>query len=159
MEIYKTASRSLMAITVCGALSFPVFAGPSVNDMQTCQALLEFLDKKLDNAPNNYTPAEVQTVRSGLNGYHQYIQKEIVTPGLLAFTGGNSGKAEQMQQQVDAYKAQLVGSLNKRYPQPRLLTDHAVAVNECAKKAVPSGQRLEALKTALETMVGLAKRS
>ncbi len=160
MEIHNTIiARSMLAAALCVGLSSPVMAGPSINDMQTCQALLEFLDQKLERAPKSYGAEQVNTVRAGLSGYHQYIQQDIVTPGLLAFTKGDRGKAGQMQQQVDAYKAQLVGSLNKRYPQPQLFMDHAISVNECAKKAVPSGVGLEALKTALETMVELSKQS
>ena len=64
-----------------------------------------------------------------------------------------------MQEQVDTYKKTLVKQLEDRYQQNRLFTDQAIAVNNCAKKAVPSGQELEELKEALNMMVKLAKIS
>ena len=144
-----------MAITC--VFSMPMFAAPSINDMQGCQGLLDFVDGKLSNAPAKYHTSDVKTVRVGLKQYNDYIQNEIVTPGLVKFNKGNISKANAMQKQVDAYKLTLVKGLKTRYPQNRLFMDHAVAVNNCAKKAVPSGQALENLKAALNTMVKLSK--
>jgi len=128
-----------------------------INDMQSCQGLIEFIDKKLDSAPSKYEKSHVKKVRKGLEGYNQYIQREIVWPGLLQFNGGDKTKANDMQKQIEAYKQTLVKQLDARYPQNRLFTDQAIAVNNCAKKAVPSGQELEGLKEALTIMVELAK--
>ena len=47
--------------------------------------------------------------------------------------------------------------LDTRYPQNRLFSDYAIAINNCAKKSVPSGQELEDLKAALNTMLKLAE--
>lgn len=132
-------------------------AAPSINDMQGCQALLNFVDGKLDPAPAKYNAADVKIVRTGFAAYDAYIQKEIVTPGLLKFNGGDQAKADAMQVQVDTYKAAVVNSYNKQYPQDRLFMDHAIAVNNCAKQAVPAGSDLQALKDALNKMVVLAK--
>jgi hypothetical protein len=128
-----------------------------INDMQTCQGLIEFIDAKLDNAPASYSDDDVNTVRTGLNGYHRYIQREIVTPGLLQFNSGDRASADAMQNQVDAYKALLITQFEGRYPSHELKMDQAMSVNECTKKAVPAGQELEALKQALTTMVSLAQ--
>lgn len=128
-----------------------------INDMQSCQGLLDFIDQKLDNAPDKYETADVTTVRKGLAQYNDYIQSEIVTPGLLSFNGGDAKKAEQMQGQVDAYKVTLVNGYQARYPQNRLFSDHAISVNNCAQKAVPAGEALENLKAALNTMLKLAQ--
>ncbi len=62
-----------------------------------------------------------------------------------------------MQKQVDMYKLSLVNAYEKKYPANRLYTDYAVAVNNCAKKAVPKGVSLEKLKTSLNTIIKLAK--
>ena len=62
-----------------------------------------------------------------------------------------------MQKQVDAYKSTLVKSFKTRYTANRIYTDQAIAVNNCAKKAVPAGQALEDLKEALNLMVKLAQ--
>ncbi|PLY06086.1 MAG: hypothetical protein C0625_10670 [Arcobacter sp.] len=138
-------------------LSLPLLATPSINDMQSCQGLLDFIDGKLSSAPAKYSSNDVKTIRNGLKQYNDYIQKEIVTPGLIKFNGGDTTKANAMQKQVDIYKLALVNGYKTRYPQNRLFIDHAVAVNNCAKKAVPSGQALENLKAALNTMIKLAK--
>jgi len=136
----------------------PMAAG-LINDMQSCQALINFVDNKLDSVPSNYDKGDVKKVRTGLESYNQYIQREIVSPGLLQFNNGDKAKANQMQKQIDTYKKTLVKQLEARYPQNRLFTDQAIAVNNCAKKAVPSGQELEELKEALNLMVKLAKIS
>ncbi len=70
---------------------------------------------------------------------------------------GNQAKANQMQKQVDSYKQSLIKQYQKRYSQNRLFMDHALSLNNCSKKAVPSGQALEQLKLALQTMVKLPK--
>lgn len=128
-----------------------------INDMQSCQGLIDFVNTKLDSAPAHYDEADVKTVRTGLNAYNNYIQQEIVSPGLLKFNGGNQAKADQMQKQVDTYKHSLVKQYQKRYPQDRLFMDHAIALNNCTKKAVPSGQALEKLKKSMNTIVKLSK--
>ena len=130
-----------------------------INEMQSCQALIDFVDIKLDSAPSNYDKDDVKKVRKGLGSYNQYIQREIVSPGLLEFNSGDEDKANQMQQQVDTYKTSLVKQLEARYPKNRLFTDHAIAINNCANKSVPSGGELEELKEALNLMVKLAKIS
>lgn len=148
--------KLVLAVLLCVASPFSVAAG-LINQMQSCQGLIDFLDAKLESAPAKYALSDVAKVRKGLAGYNQYIQNEIVTPGLLQFNGGDQTKANVMQQQVDAYKQTLVKQLQARYPQNRLFTDHAVAVNDCAKKAVPQGAALDDLRDALNIMVTLAK--
>jgi hypothetical protein len=147
-----------MMIIVMFFLSLELsMAAGLINDMQSCQGLIKFIDNKMDSAPSKYNKDEVSKVRKGLEGYNQYIQAKIVTPGLLKFNHGDKIKANAMQKQVDAFKATVVTTYEKRYPQNRLYYDHAIALNNCAKKAVPSGQKLEDLKTALNTMVKLSK--
>lgn len=146
------------ALALFAFYSSTIDAKASINDMQGCQALIEFVENKLDPKPDNYSEQEVVTVLKGLNAYDEYIQKEIVSPGLLQFNGNDQAKADAMQKQVDAYKAQLVKAYDKRYPQPKLFTDQAVALNECAKKAVPSGEALEDLKASLQMIIALARK-
>ena len=132
-------------------------AAPSINTMQGCQGILDFVDKKLSTPPAKYPQTDVQNIRKGLKAYNQYIQKDIVTPGLLAFTSGDKPKADALQVQVNAYKTNIVTNLMKRYPQNRLFADHAISINDCAKEAVPAGQALEDLKVALHTIIKLSK--
>jgi len=139
------------------ALSQPAMAEPSINNMQGCQALIDFIDAKLDQT--SYDSSDVTKVQDGLNAYNSYIQNEIVTPGLLKFSNGDQGKAAKLQEQVDAYKSQVVAGYNKRYPQNRIFMDHVVALNNCTQQAVPQGTDLQALKTSMETMIAILKSS
>jgi hypothetical protein len=148
--------RIILAAMLSGSAQW-VMAAPSLNEMQGCQGILDYVDVKLASAPANYPAQDVKKVRTGLKGYNEYIQREIITPGLLSFNGGDKSKAEGMQKQVSAYRASIVKGLQARHPQNRLFMDQAVAVNNCAKKAVPSGQELEDLKVAVNLMVELAK--
>lgn len=146
-----------LTVAISCILSLPMMAAPSINDMQTCQGLLSFIDGKLSPAPSKYPNSDVKIVKLGLKQYNDYIQKEFVTPGLVKFNKGDISKANAMQKQVDTYKSNLVKGLNARYPQDRLFMDHAIALNNCAKQAVPSGQALENLKDALNTIIKLSK--
>ena len=139
------------------ALSVSAFSAPSINDMQSCQALLDFVDVKLKDSSASYPTADIKAIRNGLEQYNAFIQDTIITPGLLQYNAGDATKANDMQKQVDAYKLTLVNALNARYPDKRVYTDHAVAINNCAMKAVPSGEALEDLKVALTTLLKLAQ--
>ncbi|MFD2205446.1 hypothetical protein [Kiloniella antarctica] len=147
------AFASLMVLTQ------PTVAEPSINNMQGCQALLDFVDTKLENAPASYGSSEIATVRQGLSNYNAFIQKEIITPGLIKFSNGDQGKADALQEQVDVYKSTLVKSYSEKYPQNRLFMDHVVALNNCTKQAVPTGADLQSLKDAMQAMIALTKQS
>lgn len=140
------------------AISPSAHAKPSINDMQGCQAVIDFMDAKLASAPAKYDMADVKTARNGLKAYNDFIQNGIVSPGLLEFNGGDASKAKAMQAQVDTYKASLTAALNTKFPQQRLFMDHIVALNNCAKQAVPSGADLEALKAGMNAMVSMAQK-
>ena len=151
--------KKILIIGLLLIVSKSTLAAGLINEMQSCQAFIDFIDNKLNSAPSTYDPEDVKKVREGLGTYNQYIQRQIVSPGLLEFNGGDKDKANQMQKQVDTYKQTLVKQLEARYPQNRLFTDHAIQVNNCAKKAVPSGGELDELKEALNLMVKLANIS
>jgi len=147
-----------LIIAILGLLAFTQSVSASlINEMQTCQALIEFVDYKLNDAPDSYAKEDVKLVRKAIKAYDEYIQDEIVTPGLIQFNGGDKGKAKDMQKQIDAYKETLVKGFKQRYSAPGIKTDQAVAMNNCAKKAVPEGEDLELLKKAVPLMVKLAQ--
>ena len=79
--------------------------------------LIDFIDNKLDSPLAKYAKADVSKVLKGLEGYTQYIQHKIVSPGLLEFNGGDKGMSKAMQAQVDDYKKTLVTQFEARYPQ------------------------------------------
>ena len=130
----------------------PVFASSLINDMQTCQALLAFMDTKLSAADTTYAKEDVSKMKKGFAAYDEYIQNEIVTPGLLKFNGGDKIKADAMQRQVDQYKQILTKQLGMRYSQNKLFTDQVVAIDNCMKKAAPSSDGAEVLRVAVETL-------
>ena len=126
--------KKILIIGLLLIISKSTLAAGLINEMQSCQAFIDFIDNKLNSAPSTYDPEDIKKVREGLGTYNQYIQRQIVSPGLLEFNGGDKDKANQMQKQVDTYKQTLAKQLEARYPKNRLFMDHAIAVNNCAKK-------------------------
>lgn len=128
-----------------------------INDMQACQGLLDYMQQKLAKAPAHYDASVVRGIQMALKHYDEHIQNSIITPGLLEFSGGDHSKADAMQQQVNAYKHTITQGLTSRDSSGQLTSNHAVSLNNCAIKAVPSGQDLEDLKTAINDIVTLAQ--
>ncbi len=153
-----TIGKIIFSVAIIFTSTQIATAKPNINDMQGCQGIIDFVDGKLNPAPAKYNATDVKKIRHGLKIYNDFIQRTIVTPGLLQFNKGNAAKANAMQKQVDVYKAQIVRNYKKRYPQPRLFGDFAISINDCAKQAVPKGANLNALKTALETIIKLGKQ-
>jgi hypothetical protein len=145
---------SLFIMTLSSAAAF---AAASINDMQGCQAYLDFVDNKLDDLKDVYSAEDISTIRSGLSNYNQHIQRTIITPGLLEFTGNDAQKVSETQLQIDAYKTHISDTLKQKYQDDNMVVDYAVVLNDCAKKAMPVGKVQQELKTALELIVSLAK--
>lgn len=129
-----------------------------INDMQTCQGLINFLEVKLKNSDDKYNSEDIKIVLNGLDIYDNYIQKEIITPRLLKFNQNDKKKADTMQKQVDTYKESIVKAYQKRFPQNQLYMDFAVSLNNCTQKAVPSGDDLTDMKTSFNKMLELIKK-
>lgn len=153
--MYKPFILSLSIITLSSGAAF---AATTINDMQACQGYLDFVDNKLDDLKETYSAEDLNTIRTGLVNYNQYIQQTIITPGLLEFTGNDAQKASETQLQIDAYKTHISESLKQKYQDDKMVVDYAVILNDCAKKAMPEGNVLQELKTALELIVSLAKQ-
>lgn len=128
-----------------------------INDMQACQGLLDYLQQKLAKAPAHYDASKIKGIQMALKNYDDYIQDSIITPGLLEFNGGDQAKATAMQQQVDAYKQTITRGLLSRDSTGQLTSNHVISLNDCTKKAVPSGQELEDLKNAMNDIFTLAQ--
>ncbi|NQZ05731.1 MAG: hypothetical protein HRT35_01090 [Algicola sp.] len=133
-------------------------AKPSINEMQTCQGLIDFVTLKLDNLPAKYNEDDVEIVQKGLRAYNKYIQKTFVNPGLLKFSNGNQNKADGLQKKVDVYKASVVKSYQNQYPYNKLSRGFVESLNKCTRKAVPAGNDLESLKTSFVKMLELIKK-
>ena len=145
----------LIAVTL---LSFQVSAArPSINDMQTCQGLIDFVSLKLEGLPLTYNKADVEIAQKGLDAYNKYIQSTFISPGLLTFSQGDKNKAEALQEQVNIYKVKVVKSYENQYPYNKLSKGFIKSLNECTQKAVPNGHDLNMLKNAFIKMVDMIK--
>lgn len=150
---------SLVALSTGLMFSFDALSAPSLNDMQECQAVLDFVVGKTSDMTSVYPEQDLQAVREGLVVYNDFIQQDIMTPGLLAYSNNDAEKAATLQQQIDAYKTSVTARLSIRYSQDTLVTDYAVVINECAKKALPpSSSDVALLKRSLETIIQLAQQ-
>lgn len=134
-----------------------LYAKPSINDMQSCQGVIDFINQKIDFASSKYSKKDVEIVHKGLNQYSDYLQSEVVTPGLLKHNGGDIKKSNDMQKEINKYRGLIVKELNGKYPTKRLYMDHIVMVNNCVKMVAPAGTTLNNLKTAFNTMIQLSK--
>ncbi|MEO9654071.1 hypothetical protein [Marinomonas sp.] len=153
------SKRFILALTSGLMLSFDVLSTPSLNEMQECQAAIDFVVDTTDKLEALYSTTELQVVREGLVSYEDFIQQEIITPGLLAYSQNDVKKVEDLQQQIDEYKRSITLRLTKHYGQERLFTDYAVMINGCAQKALPSStEDIALLKNALETIIRLAQQ-
>jgi hypothetical protein len=148
----------ILSLWIMTLSSGTALAAASINDMQGCQAYLDFVDTKLDDLKDAYSANDLSTIRSGLGNYNQHIQRTIITPGLLEFTGNDAQKARETQLQIDAYKTHISESLKQKYQDDKMVVDYAVVLNDCAKKVMPEGKVQQELKTALELIVSLAKQ-
>ncbi len=147
-----------LILAVVTLLSFQTSAAkPSINDMQTCQGLIDFITLKLENLPSKYDERDVEIVQKGLSTYNQYIQNTFVSPGLLKFSKGNQKQANALQKQVDIYKEKVVNNYQNQYPYNKLSKGFVKSLNECTQKAVPAGNDLETLKTSFVKIIELIK--
>jgi len=149
---------SVLILSVVTLFSFQTSAAqPSINDMQTCQGLINFVTLKLESLPAKYDKGNVEVVQKGLSAYNKYIQNTFVSPGLLKFSKGNKNQAKALQQQVDAYKEKVVKNYQNQYPYNKLSKGFVESLNECSRKAVPVGDDLDALKISFIKMLELIK--
>lgn len=116
-----------------------------LNDMQSCQALLQYIEQEVERS-DDYSGAKQEGVIKGLKGYNQFLQNEVITPGLIKFYQGDKSKAAETQLQVNDYKNNLVAQLQKRFKSQGIVMDNLVELNNCTKKIVPKGQALNDLK-------------
>lgn len=156
MSRYIKAVVCVSMITASG-IAITAEAKASVNDVQVCQAQLEFIDSKLASI-KKYDKADVKKIRNAMSEYNEFLQTEHIKPGLLAYTGGDQAKADAFQKQIDAFKSNQITAMHKRYPQDRIFSDQAVGVNECYKKAPMGNDKTPMMKDALETMIKLAQK-
>jgi hypothetical protein len=84
----------------CGIANQVVMAAPPANEMQICQAVLDFVDDKLRQTSNLYAEADIDKIKKGLSLYNQYIQSEIVDPSVISFSRDDQTQIKNIQQQL-----------------------------------------------------------
>lgn len=129
----------------------------SVNQAQECQTVLDFTIERVESV-GKYDDALVKTITKGLRAYEAFLQSDHVDPGLLEFTGGDEKAAATYQTQINTYKAQVVSGLKAKYPQERIFTDQAVAINNCYTAAPMGDNKLQMMTDSVQGIVTLAKQ-
>lgn len=154
---FQIITLLIAVITLLNSQS--TFAKASINDMQTCQGLIEFLKIKLKDSNEKYNTEDINNVLKGLNAYDKYIQNNIVSPDLIKFYQGDKNKANAAQKQIDIYKQSIVEKYQQRFPQKQLYMDLAISLNNCTQKAVPVGKDFDDLKISFTKLVELIKNT
>ncbi len=133
-------------------------ANPSINELNSCLALVEFVDIKLDNFADHYATEDMAAVHRGLSAYKNYLQNDIITPKLLSMYGGNESQAKLMQTLFDRQKATFFKHLNERYSEKKLFTEYAAAINDCTANTRINPEVVKPLNKALDKMIVMARQ-
>jgi hypothetical protein len=133
-------------------------ATPSINELNSCLALVEFVDIKLDNFAEHYEADDMAAVHSGLSAYKNYLQNDVITPKLLSMYGGNESQAKLMQTLFDRQKATFFKHLSERYSEKKLFTEYAAAINDCTANTRIKPEVAKSLNTALDKMIVMARQ-
>jgi hypothetical protein len=133
-----------------------IAAGPSINEINSCLALVDFVDIKLDESSDQYDAGDMVLIHKGLSAYSEFLQHDIITPKLLSMYGGNADRAKLMQRLFERQRKSFFRHLDERYTQKKLLTDYASAILDCSGKTRLSVAVAETLKAALDNMKTLA---
>lgn len=134
-------------------------ATPSINELHSCLALVEFVDTKIDKFAEHYAAADMIIVHNGLSAYRNYLQHDVITPKLLSMYGGNEAQAKLMQRLFDRQKATFFKHLNERYSERKLFTEYASAINNCRAKTRIRPEVSKPLNIALDKMIVMARQS
>ncbi|RBP83955.1 hypothetical protein EBI01_09175 [Marinomonas rhizomae] len=143
--------------SLCSATLFA--ANPSINELNSCLALVEFVDSKLDNFTDNYDAEDMTIVHGGLSAYKDFLQIDVITPKLLNLYGGNESQATLMQRLFDRQRATFFRHLNERYSEKKLFTEYAAAINDCTAKTRIRPDAAKRLHAALDKMIIMARQN
>lgn len=145
---------------VIGLLCSPAMfaAAPSINELNSCLALVEFVDTKLDNFSDHHSSEDMVIVHRGLSGYRNFLQDDVITPKLLSMYGGNEAQAKLMQKLFDRQKNTFFKHLNERYSEKKLFTEYAAAINDCTAYTRIRAEVAKPLNIALDKMIVMARQ-
>lgn len=148
----------LAVLSLCCATAM-FAATPSINELNSCLALVEFVDNKIDKFAEHYAPADMVIVHNGLSAYKNYLQHDLITPKLLSMYGGNKAQTKLMQRLFDRQKTTFFKHLNERYSERKLFTEYAAAINDCTSNARIRPEVAKPLNIALDKMMVMARQS
>ncbi|MCB5162343.1 hypothetical protein [Marinomonas algarum] len=135
---------------LCSSVSYS--AGSSINELNSCLALVDFVDIKLSEFSPNYDPQDIAVVHKGLFMYSRFLQDEVITPKLVHMYGGNKTQARLMQKLFDRQRKTFLLHLNERYTEQKLFTEYADSINQCQIRNPVRTEATEALGRALDTI-------
>lgn len=141
---------------LCSSVSLST-AGPSINQLNSCLALVDFVDIKLNSHTEHYSAADMARVHKGLALYSKFLQEDVITPKLEGMYGGNKTQARLMQKLFDRQRKTFLHHLNERYTEKKLLTDYAASINQCSSNTRLRPDTAKALNTAMNTIIKMAK--
>lgn len=151
----KVFQSALICVAV--AVATPALAKPSINDVQGCQAVVDFTIERIGDV-EKYNKTAVKSAQTTLRAYNDFLQSEHITPGLQAYAGGDTAQVKSLQTQIDAYKTNLVEAFKARHPQPRIFMDQLVAIDGCYTKAPMDAAGTEKMKAALMAVMAMAQQ-
>ncbi|MBR7888225.1 hypothetical protein J9B83_04650 [Marinomonas sp. A79] len=146
-------------LIIISLLCTPVLcvAGPSINQLNSCLALVDFVDIKLSEFSDHYSQEDMATVHKGLSMYSQFLQNEVITPKLVSMYGGNETQAKVMQKLFDRQRKTFLLHLNERYTEQKLLTEYAASINQCKSNTRIRPDAAKALNNAMNTIIKMVK--
>lgn len=133
-------------------------ANPSINELNSCLALVDFVDTTLDNFSDHYTVDDMAIVHGGLSAYKNHLKNDVITPKLLSMYGGNEMQAKLMQKLFDRQRATFFEHLSERYSEKKLFTEYAAAINDCTANTRIRPEVAKPLNTALDKMIIMARQ-
>jgi hypothetical protein len=127
-------------------------ANPSINEIHSCVALVDFVDAKLSRSEDIYSQQDKLVIHKGLSGYARYLDDDVITPKLLNMYGGNAAQAQLMKKLFSRQQARFIKYLDDRHSGQKFATDYAIAIKECTTKAPAQGDVALLLEQAFDTI-------
>lgn len=138
-------------------LCFPVSlsASTTVNAVNSCLALTEFLDAKIASEVDAYSQQQIDDMRKGLNIYAYYLKHTVIKNRLLNMYAGNKAQAQLMWNLFYRQKNTFIKHLSQHYSVTKIPSDYSVALKKCLVKAKPEhSQVAQPIAKTLQLMEG-----
>ncbi|BFM50024.1 hypothetical protein [Marinomonas sp. THO17] len=134
---------------------FPLSASATVNAVNSCLALTEFLDEKISLEIEAYSQQQIDDMREGLNLYANYLKFNVIREKLLEMYAGNKDQAQLMWNLFFRQKNTFIKHLSQHYSVTKIPSDYSVALKRCLEKAMPEpSQVAQPIAKTLQLMQG-----